>query len=391
MPGLGTSLGRGGATTAQEDLANADAILIMGSSMAENHPVGFQWVIEAREKNNAKVIHVDPRFTRTSAMCDYWLPLRAGSDLVFLGALIRYVLENDRWFREYVVRYTNAAVIVLDDFRDTEDLDGLFSPAATWLYPDEGRARPPLRDETLRHPRCVFQVMRRHFARYTPEMVEQTCGIPREKFLEIAGVFTSASGPQKTGAICYAVGWTQHSTGVQTIRAAAILQLLLGNIGRPGGGIMALRARHIQHARLSYSAHNDLTLLLACPRCDSLGAELIGPEAEAALRAGLTYVNLKKKRAIKKKATEAAGYLDRHGGSEAFIRNAARMEKTVRQLAGGEALALEMAVDEQAELRELERQWRQADEIAEIADNLTVDRSVDEELRRLKGGDQPNG
>jgi formate dehydrogenase major subunit len=259
VPGLGTSLGRGGATTAQQDLANADAILIMGSSMAENHPVGFQWVIEAREKNGAKIIHVDPRFTRTSAMADYWLPLRAGSDLIFLGAMIRYVLEEERYFRDYVVPYTNASVILRDDFVDTEDLGGIFSPAETWKYAGDGEqgafdsghrgegqgtARVtayPQRDDTLQHPRCVFQVMRRHFARYTPELVEQSCGIPRAKFLEIADVFTSASGPEKTAAICYAVGWTQHSTGVQTIRAAAMLQLLLGNIGRPGGGIMALR------------------------------------------------------------------------------------------------------------------------------------------------------
>ena len=258
MPGLGTSLGRGGATTAQQDLANADAILIMGSSMAENHPVGFQWVIEAREKNGAKIIHVDPRFTRTSAMADHWLPLRAGSDLVFLGAMIRYVLEENRWFGEYVTRYTNAAVIVRDDFVDTEELGGIFSPAETWLYPDapeaasdlghrgeaQGAPRTPAtppRDETLKHPRCVFQILRSHFARYTPELVEQACGIPRDEFLKVADVFTSASGREKTGAICYAVGWTQHSSGVQTIRAAAILQLLLGNIGRPGGGIMALR------------------------------------------------------------------------------------------------------------------------------------------------------
>jgi formate dehydrogenase major subunit len=258
VPGLGTSFGRGGATTTQQDLANSDAILIMGSSMAENHPVGFQWVIEAREKNGAKVIHVDPRFTRTSAMADYWLPLRAGSDLVFLGALIRYVIENRRWFEEYVVRYTNAAVILRDDFRDTEDLDGLFSEAGTWLYPGapsgdrdtghrgEGQGTPqtpsdPPRDETLQHPRCVFQVLRRHFERYTPELVESACGIPRDAFVDIADVFTSASGPDRTAAICYAVGWTQHSSGVQTIRAAAILQLLLGNIGRPGGGILALR------------------------------------------------------------------------------------------------------------------------------------------------------
>jgi formate dehydrogenase major subunit len=258
VPGLGTSLGRGGATTAPQDLVHSDAILIMGSSMAENHPVGFQWVIEAREKNGAKVIHVDPRFTRTSAMADYWLPLRAGSDLVFLGAMIRYVLEEERFFREYVVRYTNAAVLVRDDFRDTEELGGVFSGPETWLYPDspeggadtghrgEGQGAPrthhdPERDETLEHPRCVFQVMRRHFARYTPELVEETCGIPKERFLEVVRVFTSASGPEKTGAICYAVGWTQHSSGVQIIRAASILQLLLGNIGRPGGGILALR------------------------------------------------------------------------------------------------------------------------------------------------------
>ena len=126
MPGLGTSFGRGGATTAQQDLKNADAILIMGSSMAENHPVGFQWVIEARERG-AKVIHVDPRFNRTSAMADIWVPLRAGSDVLFLGGLINYVLEHGKEFREYVVAYTNASTLLRDDFRDTEDLDGLFS------------------------------------------------------------------------------------------------------------------------------------------------------------------------------------------------------------------------------------------------------------------------
>ena len=260
MPGLGTSFGRGGATTAQQDLANADAILIMGSSMAENHPVGFQWVIEAREKNGAKIIHVDPRFSRTSAMADYWLPLRAGSDIIFLGALIKYTIDNDRWFYDYVVRYTNAPTILREDFKDTEDLDGVFSATETWLYEgavpkEEGdrgghakdrggeaqRVHKPRRDETLQHPRCVFQVLKRHFARYTPELAERTCGIPRDKFLEVADVFTSASGREKTAAICYAVGWTQHSTGVQIIRTAAILQLLLGNIGRPGGGIMALR------------------------------------------------------------------------------------------------------------------------------------------------------
>ena len=260
MPGLGTSFGRGGATTAQQDLKNADAILIMGSSMAENHPVGFQWVMEARERG-AKIIHVDPRFNRTSAMADIWVPLRAGSDILFLGGLIHYVLENNREFREYVVHYTNAATIVRDDFRDTEELDGLFSgwdadkkkyDPQSWQYAKlptevEGQrshsenAGPFEQDPSLEHPRCVFQILKKHFARYTPEMVERYCGVPREVFLKAADVFTAAAGPEKTAAICYAVGWTQHSNGVQIIRSAAILQMLLGNIGRPGGGILALR------------------------------------------------------------------------------------------------------------------------------------------------------
>lgn len=275
MPGLGTSFGRGGATTAQQDLSNADAILIMGSSMAENHPVGFQWVVEAREKG-AKIIHVDPRYTRTSAMADIWVPLRAGSDIIFLGALVHYVLQNNREFREYVVNYTNASTILRKDFRDTEDLDGFFSgwhsdkekyDPESWLYQGspskEGSEKPGHSsaegghgkdrggeaedagkhesDPTLQHPRCVFQVLKRHFSRYTPEMVERYCGVPIEVFLKTADTFSAASGPDKTAAICYAVGWTQHSKGVQIIRTAAILQLLLGNIGRPGGGILALR------------------------------------------------------------------------------------------------------------------------------------------------------
>ncbi len=275
MPGLGTSFGRGGATTAQQDLQFSDAILIMGSSMAENHPVGFQWVMEAREKG-AKVIHVDPRFSRTSAMADYWLPLRPGSDIIFLGALINYVITHEKYFREYVVHYTNAPTILREDFRDTEDLGGLFSgwnaeekeyDPKTWLYegsPYKQSSKPPghanaggghgkdrggeagdlgehKNDLSLENPRCVFQVLKKHFSRYTPEMVERSCGIPQKKFLEVAEAYTSASGPEKTGAVCYAVGWTQHSKGVQIIRAAAILQLLLGNMGRPGGGVLALR------------------------------------------------------------------------------------------------------------------------------------------------------
>jgi formate dehydrogenase major subunit len=243
VPGLGTSFGRGGATTAQQDLQHADAILIMGSSMAENHPVGFQWVIKARERG-ATIIHVDPRFTRTSAMADLWVPLRAGTDTVFLGAMVNYVLTCGLEFREYVVPYTNAAAIVREDFKDAEEMEGFFSgwdperraySTDSWAYDEAAR------DPTLQHPRSVYQILKRHFSRYTPEMVEDVCGVPADAFLRIADAFCRASGPDRTAAICYAVGWTQHSVGVQIIRTAAILQLLLGNIGRPGGGILALR------------------------------------------------------------------------------------------------------------------------------------------------------
>lgn len=243
--------------------------------MAEAHPVGFQWVMEAKRRG-AKVFHVDPRFTRTSAVADVYLPIRAGSDIALLGGVVRYILENELDFREYVLSYTNAATIVSDDFVDTEELDGLFSgydPETntyvqdSWQYAghesDSGSghtarerdsaaglqheshgarvAGHTQRDETLQHPRCVYQILRRHFARYTPQMVERVCGISREKFEELARAWTENSGRERTGALVYSVGWTQHSVGVQYIRTGAIIQLLLGNMGRPGGGIMALR------------------------------------------------------------------------------------------------------------------------------------------------------
>jgi formate dehydrogenase major subunit len=276
VPGLGTTYGRGGATSSPKDLTNADVILIMGSNMAENHPVGFQWVIEAKEKGTT-VIHVDPRFSRTSAVSNMWVPLRAGSDIIFLGGLIHHVLQNDLIFREYVGNFTNAPVIIPEEFKDTEELEGVFSgwdpekktyDTSSWMYegvdgsggqhtahdaghgqhgsaPKDGGAAPDLskykKDETLQHPRCVYQLMKKHFARYTPELVERYCGVSREMFLRVADTYCKASGPDKTASICYAVGWTQHSSGVQMIRCAAILQLLLGNMGRPGGGIVALR------------------------------------------------------------------------------------------------------------------------------------------------------
>lgn len=260
-------------------MANADCIVIQGSNMAECHPVGYQWVTEAKARG-AKVIHVDPRFTRTTAVADRHVPLRAGTDIALLGGLINYVLTRGLWFDEYVRAYTNATTIVGEDFRDTEDLDGLFSgydpetgeyDPASWAYAqsphdttaDEhspghdpvGRAAgeqhgsggPPLdqrdfeTDPTLEHPRTVFQILKRHYSRYTPEMVRDTCGISLEDFDYLARAITENSGRERTTTFAYAVGWTQHTLGAQYIRTAAILQLLLGNVGRPGGGIMALR------------------------------------------------------------------------------------------------------------------------------------------------------
>jgi formate dehydrogenase major subunit len=243
--------------------------------MAECHPVGFQWVMEAKRRG-ATVIHVDPRFTRTSAVADEFVPIRVGSDIAFLGGIVKYILDNELDFREYVLAYTNAATIVSEDFRDTEDLDGLFSgfdpetatyAPASWQYaghePDGARhdtamqratasamqheshgvgiGPEALRDDTLRHPRCVYQLLKRHYARYTPEMVERVCGVSPAQFATVCEAWTRNSGRDRTTALVYSVGWTQHSVGVQYIRTGAIIQLLLGNVGRPGGGVMALR------------------------------------------------------------------------------------------------------------------------------------------------------
>jgi formate dehydrogenase major subunit len=243
--------------------------------MAECHPVAFRWPMQAKEKG-AKLIHVDPRFTRTSAMCDIHAPIRAGSDIVFLGGLINYIINSERWnsdpfYKEYVVNYTNAATLINPDYKDPEDMAGVFSGLdaearrydnASWSYQREEAAgatqaageeqtyddllkeRLPAKaktDPTLEDPNCVFQIMKRHYARYTPEMVENVTGCPQDKFMAVAETLLENSGRERTGAIVYAVGWTQHTVGVQFIRTAGMVQSLLGNIGRPGGGILALR------------------------------------------------------------------------------------------------------------------------------------------------------
>jgi formate dehydrogenase major subunit len=298
VPGLGTSFGRGGATTAQQDLANADCILIEGSSMAEAHPVGFRWVMKAKERG-AIIIHVDPRFSRTSALADIWVPIRAGSDIAFLGGLVRHIIENNLFFREYVVHFTNASCILRENFRDAEEgATGFFSgwneqertyDKESWLYQGDGQSFPE-RDLTLQDRRCAFQALRRHFSRYTPEMVEKICGISPTLFHKVADALVAASGPDKTAAICYAVGWTQQSKGVQIIRTASILQLLLGNIGRPGGGILALRGHaSIQGSTDVPTLYDILPGYLPMPRGDGSEETLRDYLAKETKPTGLWY------------------------------------------------------------------------------------------------------
>jgi len=228
------------------DIKNADLVLIMGGNAAEAHPCGFKWVIEAKHHNKAKLIVVDPRFTRSAAMSDYYAPIRAGSDIAFLAGVINYLLANDKIQHEYVKAYTNASFIVGPDYKFDE---GLFSgydetkrryDTKSWGYEldDKGFAKV---DPTLQDPRCVLNVMKAHYARYTPEQVSKITGTPKDKFLKVCEMIAETSKPNRVMTIMYALGWTQHSQGSQMIRTAAIMQLLLGNIGLPGGGMNALR------------------------------------------------------------------------------------------------------------------------------------------------------
>ena len=265
------------------DIKNTDMMLVMGGNPAENHPCGFKWVIEAKRTRNAKLIVVDPRFTRTASVADVFAQIRAGADIAFLGGLIHYAIENNRIAKDYLLNYTNAAFIIKEGFKLPED--GLYSgfdaaqqtyDKTTWNYEDasgkggrqgngaetspskEGGAgagqmsqpagphlpENPSYDLKLEHPRCVYQLLRKHYSRYTPEMVERITGVPKDQFLRVADLFTSVrkdGDMKKVATIIYAVGWTQHTSGTQTIRTAAMLQLLLGNVGRAGGGVNALR------------------------------------------------------------------------------------------------------------------------------------------------------
>src|ERR1700733_13176524 len=317
-------------------MEDSDCVVVMGSNMAENHPVAFKWPMAAKVEHGAKLIHVDPRFTRTSAVADIYAPVRAGSDIAFLGGVIHHVINSERWnsdpfFRSWVTHYTNAATIVSEDYVDAEDNHGVFSglmevkegvpewpyngflgqyDSKSWQYAgthaaaaadqasdrggNNGSPRapapsgppydslvkplfkpPPQRDETLENPRCVFQIVKKHFGRYTPEMVERTTGCPQDIFLKVADTILANSGADRTTSFAYAVAWTQHTNGPQIIGCCALLQLLLGNFGRPGAGIMALRGHaSIQGSTdvptLYHSIHGYLTHPTGLKKHDTL-------------------------------------------------------------------------------------------------------------------------
>ena len=228
------------------DIKNADLVLIMGGNAAEAHPCGFKWVTEAKAHNKARLLVVDPRFTRSASVADYYAPIRTGTDIAFLGGLINYLLENDKIQHEYVRNYTDVSFIVKEGFSFE---DGLFNgydaekrtyDRASWDYElgEDGYVKT---DPTLQHPRSVYQLLRKHYERYTPEMVERVCGTPKEKVQQVWDMIASTSAPDRAMTIMYALGWTQHSVGAQMIRTGAMVQLLLGNIGMPGGGMNALR------------------------------------------------------------------------------------------------------------------------------------------------------
>jgi len=276
------------------DIKNTDMMLIMGGNPAENHPCGFKWAMEAKRDRSAKLISVDPRFTRTSSTADLFCQIRAGTDIAFLGGLIRYAIENNRIAKDYLVNYTNAAFVVKEGFKLPED--GLYSgfDAATGLYNTStwnyeqggdvsGKANsaqpassapaglPPnaAYDLTLQHPRCVFQLLKRQYSRYTPELVERITGIPKDQYLKAIDMFTSVrkdGDMKKVATIIYAVGWTQHTFGTQIIRTAAMIQLLLGNVGRAGGGVNALRGHsNIQGATDMAGLYDSLPGYLKAP------------------------------------------------------------------------------------------------------------------------------
>jgi formate dehydrogenase major subunit len=276
VPALGVSFGRGAMTNHSIDFRNADVILVQGGNPAEQHPLTFRWILEAKERG-AKLIVVDPRFNRTASKADIYAQIRPGTDIAFMGGLIRYILENKRYDEFYVKHYTNAPFLVNPDFKTATELDGLFSgydpekrqyDTGSWSYQvdENGMVK---KDMSLTDPHTVFQLLRKQYERYTPELVSKITGIPVEKLLAIYGLYSSTGRPDRAGTITYAMGATQHTYGTQHIRTYAIVQLLLGNIGIPGGGINALRGHsNVQGSTDFALLYQDLPGYLGIPTGD---------------------------------------------------------------------------------------------------------------------------
>src|SRR5882724_4558444 len=233
-------------TNSWTDIKNTDLVVIMGGNAAEAHPCGFKWVTEAKHSRGAKLIVVDPRFTRSASVADVYVPIRQGTDIAFLNGVINYCIANDKVQWDYTKAFTNAPYLVKDGF---DYKDGLFTgydeqkrdyDRSSWEY-QLGSDGYVMADATLENPRCVWQLLKKHVAVYTPEMVERICGTPKDKFVQICEMIAATSAKDKYMTSMYALGWTQHSKGSQNIRTMAMLQLILGNIGMAGGGMNALR------------------------------------------------------------------------------------------------------------------------------------------------------
>jgi len=258
-------------TNGWTDVANADVVLVMGGNPAENHPVGFRFVLEAKRLRKAKIICIDPRFTRTAAVSDLYVPIRSGTDIAFLGGLIHYAISNSKYQRKYVELNTNASFLIAEGFGFSEGhfsgwKDGKYDKA-TWQYELDGQGYAKV-DPTLEHPRCVFQLMKTHYSRYTPEVVANICGCTSEEFVKAAAMITIAAAADKSGTVLYALGWTHHSFAVQLIHAAAMVQLLMGNIGMPGGGVNAQRGHANIQGSTDMGAWNTLPGYLKIPRAN---------------------------------------------------------------------------------------------------------------------------
>lgn len=256
------------------DIKNTDCCLIIGSNAAEHHPICFKWVLKAKEERGAQIIHVDPKFSRTSARSDFHVPLRSGTDIAFMGGMINYVLTKEKYFKEYVNDYTNASYIVNSRFSFNNGVFSGFNPKtkiydkSTWQFEKDEKGAVK-RDPSLKNPNCVFQLLKKHYSRYTLDKVSAITGVSTANLLRVYEAYAATGVRNKSGTILYALGWTQHTVGVQNIRTSGIIQLLLGNAGVAGGGVNALRGEpNVQGTTDHAVLYNILPGYLPLPRAN---------------------------------------------------------------------------------------------------------------------------